>query len=98
MKIVNLMISAIIFSISSCSTNSNNQYSEQIPLVIGNKYSVKYLYDEKNPFEKIKYDTLIILDRKNGYIKYQPLDVYKKNDTNFFFSATEKYFIKLINK
>lgn len=93
MNKVYVMIFAMIFSFSSCSINN-----EQIPLVIGNKYSVKYVYDDKDPFENKNYDTLVILDMKYGYVKYQTLDVYKKKDTNFFFSATEKYFNKLITK
>lgn len=66
--------------------------------IIGKMYVMELRFDENNPFEKSTFDTVLVLDKKDGYVKYRYLHRF---DTTFFQSRKEKYFMqdcKLINK
>lgn len=63
--------------------------SEEKTCVIGQKYIKRYIWNEDNPFEKPKYDTVIIIDVQNGWVKYRGV-----KDTSFFQSTKEEYFLE----
>jgi len=65
--------------------------SEEKTCIVGQKYIKRFIWNEENPFEKTKYDTVIVIDVQNGWVKYR--DVNSK-DTNFFISGKVKYFLE----
>ena len=95
MKYIIFIVVALMFF--NCSKEHKNKEISK-PLIIGNKYSTEYKFDKNDPFEKIRYDTVIILDLKDGYVKYQPVKFFYIKDTNMYFSTHEEYFLKKIVK
>lgn len=56
---------------------------------IGDTFLISFNWDEKNPFEIIEIDTILILDIKSGYVKY----IYIGGRNNKFSSSMEiEYF------
>jgi hypothetical protein len=65
--------------------------SEEKTCVIGKKYIKRFIFNEDNPFERAKYDTVIVIDVQNGWVKYAD---YSNKDTSFYRSTREEYFLQ----
>jgi len=60
----------------------------------GHWYQRTYIYDESDPFELKSIDTIFIIDRKNGYVKYAKKDWFKGDTIKNWTSGTEKYVLR----
>lgn len=78
----------LVIGIFGCSNRNKNT------IVNGQYYVREVVLDEQDPFEVISRDTIIILEQKNGYVKWT-LKKWQDN-SNFWISTPEKYMIKRI--
>lgn len=83
----------IILIMSGTYGCSNGIEEPTINFVIGKYYVRKVISDKEDPFETPEIDTIIILDKKNGYIKWTKKNW--QNDSNFWISTREKHMAKL---
>ncbi len=60
----------------------------QLPIIIGATYQLDYIFNRNDPFAKKIIYTVVVLDRKAGYVKYKYLE-----DTTTT-SCEESFFIK----
>jgi hypothetical protein len=60
----------------------------QLPIIVGATYQLDFTFDNNDPFAKKIIYTVIVLDRKAGYVKYKYLE-----DTTTT-SCEESFFIK----
>lgn len=58
--------------------------------IIGQKYVTRFIFNEENPFEKARYDTVIVLDIQNGYVKYRSM----KRPFFSYYSGKVEYFLE----
>lgn len=65
--------------------------SEEKKCIIGQIYILRFVWHEENPFEKARYDTVIVLDKQNGWVKYRD---YKSSDTISYQSNKVEYFLE----
>lgn len=63
-------------------------------LQVGKSYKKSIIIDEKDPFSKPVIDTFIILDKKNGYVKFTKRDWMRSDTVKYWSSAEEKFFSK----
>lgn len=62
---------------------------DKVPITVGEKYLYKIEWINNNPFYYFKTDTIIILDIKNGYVKYKAI-----GDPDEFFHTDKVYYLK----
>jgi|688.fasta_scaffold1948602_1 hypothetical protein len=63
--VFNLIIFLIVLWLYALPKNEIEQIN------IGDTYLFSFQWDKENPFEKVKIDTVKVLDIKNDYVQYQ---------------------------
>lgn len=64
---------------------------DQEPLLTGKYYIREVVYDEQDPFEIPQRDTVIVLDQKDGYVKWT---LKKWEHTDYYISSERSFFVK----
>lgn len=90
--IIFAILTLLLIAALTCCTDVNKKNRTE-DIIIGKKYVKQIVWDKNDPFEKKIIDTVIVLAKKNGYVKYYFVN-HQKNDTTFFLSCREEYFLK----
>lgn len=88
-----LLIIIVLQSVMICfltSKNPLNLFSRAADINIGQTYIRDMSFDKEDPFEPKNIDTILILDKKDGYVKYN------RNSDGFPYSSPEWFLKKRI--
>ena len=92
------MKKVLITLVTLTTLSSCNRTQENIKIVEGDKYIIGGKLDDADPYEIAKYDTVVVLGKKEGYIKYTSFKNLLNKDTTRYVSTSEEYFISSIKK
>ncbi len=87
-----ILIGYLLFNKSEVSGNKIYSDFESTDLQVGKYYKRAHKLDDDDPFSKPIIDTFLILDKKDGYVKFTKKEWCEKDSIKFWSSANEKYF------
>lgn len=85
----------IAFSIKTEYTKENNNFKRNSNIEVGRFY-IHRIDNDKDPFDKIWVDTILILNKKDGYIKWISKK-WMEDSSKYWNSSEEEYLEKNIN-
>lgn len=86
-----IMLSVVLIVLVGMFMIPSKSKNDVISLEIGKSYVRSHTWDEKNPYQKADIDTIQILDKKDGYVKFS---LNSSLDTSFYHSGEEEFLIE----